>query len=125
MMKRIIQLVSTLLAVACLESLAEERVTGVVKETHQFYPADKSAPAEYTFALGNDEKYILYTNEAVVLMTEQEISVGLSEVQGHKDRTVVCFIEYNRLVVVTTAGDKHFIEMETPKVHRAVNGHGC
>jgi len=125
MKKTAIHLTSALIAVLCHAASAEDRVNGVVKASHQFYPADESAPAEYTFALDNGQKYILYTREAVVLMTDQEVSLGLSPVQDGKDRTVVCSIAFSRLVVVTDAGDKHFVEMDTPKVYRAANGHGC
>jgi len=125
MKKGLLKLVLVQLALIGCEVFAEEYVTGAVQETRQFYPADESAPARYTFGLDNGERYILYTDEAVVLMSEQEVKVRLSDVQDHEGQTVVCSIEYSRLVVVTTSGDKHFIEMEKPKVHGAVNGHGC
>jgi len=125
MRKGFLQYVSTLIACSCLNAFAADFISGVVKETHQFFPADESKPSEFTFALENNEKYILYTQETVVLMSEQEIKVEKSPTQDHKERTVVCSLRFERLVVATENGDKHFIEMDAPKVHQAAKGHGC
>jgi hypothetical protein len=106
-------------------TFAAQFAEGVVNETRHFFPADKSAPIEFTFLLNTDEKYIMYTREVIVFMPEQIVRVKKSNVLGKESRSIACLITYDNLVVATTGGDKHFIKLETPTVHKATKGRGC
>jgi len=105
--------------------LAGKLVEGVVNETRLFFPADESAPIEFTFSLNTGEKYIMYTRDTIVLMPEQMIKIKKSRTLGKESRSIACVISFDHLVVATTDGNKHFIKLEAPTVHLAVKGYGC